>query len=71
MTLWTMIFLIVAVAVIGGTINNWISTKAKIADNQSSDSDGETLNALEGRVATLEKIVTDRGHKLRDEIDAL
>jgi hypothetical protein len=66
-----MIFLIVAVAVIGGTINNWISTKGKIADSQSKGTDDKTIKALEDRVATLEKIVTDRGYKLRDEIDAL
>ena len=71
MTLWHMIVWVVGLAVIGGTINNWISTKGKIADNQSNSTDDEALRALEARVATLEKIVTDRGHKLRDEIDAL
>ena len=71
MTLWSMIVWVVAIGIIGGTLNNWISAKAKMAKNQTDTSDNKALEALEERVATLEKIVTDRGHQLREEIDAL
>lgn len=50
--------------------------KAQIKDqkNKQADMDGKTraeLDDLRERVQTLEKIVTDRGTRLKEEIDAL
>ena len=67
----TMVFLIVLVSIIGGTLNNWISSKKKIAKSAMVNANDDTIKALEERVATLERIVTDKGTMLRDEIDAL
>ncbi len=68
---YTMIVMIVGIVFLAGTLNNWISTKKKIAAAQSDEDTIKLIRELEARIVTLERIVTDKGAQLRDEIDAL
>ncbi len=74
MVVFEMVAIIVTVSVIGGVINNWLKVKAKEKSDNSAELDAETtgrINKLEERVRVLERIVTDKSHRLKDEIDAL
>ncbi|MCJ9429671.1 hypothetical protein [Kordiimonas marina] len=74
MVLWDMIVLVVLIGVIGGTINNWIKMREKQSRAAAAGHDEATnsrIQKLEERVRVLERIVTDKGSRLKDEIDAL
>ncbi|MFC4348061.1 hypothetical protein ACFO5Q_09420 [Kordiimonas lipolytica] len=74
MTLWTMIVAVVAVVMISVIIMQWIATKEKIAKAHAKAADGQSdgrIASLEKRVAVLERLATDKGQQLKDEIDAL
>ena len=72
MTVFTMIAVIVSVTIIGGVITTWIKSKEKNAesgkDTQKVDA---RIIALEERVKVLERLATDKRHRLSEEIDAL
>lgn len=72
---FTMVVLIVLIAVGAGVVKTWIETKANAtADAETldrvSDLEKEVLR-LRDRVKVLEKITTDGDTRLRDEISRL
>ncbi|WOR14029.1 hypothetical protein RYZ27_09650 [Hyphomonas sp. FCG-A18] len=72
---FTMVVLIVLIAVGAGVVKTWIETKANAtADAETldrvSDLEKEVLR-LRDRVKVLEKITTDSDNRLRDEISRL
>lgn len=72
---FTMVVLIVLIAVGAGVVKTWIETKANAtADAETlarvSDLEKEVLR-LRDRVKVLEKITTDGDNRLRDEISRL
>ncbi|TNE67778.1 MAG: hypothetical protein EP335_00710 [Alphaproteobacteria bacterium] len=74
MMLWDMIVLVVLIGVLGGTINNWIRMREKQMKAQVAGLDEATsarMAKLEERVRVLERIVTDKSSRLKEEIDAL
>lgn len=72
MFLWDMIAMVVFIAIVGGIIieRNKSKERIELARLKSQGGD-EKIAQLEERVAVLEKLVTDRRERLRDEIDAL
>jgi len=72
---FTMVVLIVLIAVGAGVIKTWIETRANsTADEETKlrmeDLEREVLR-LRDRVKVLEKITTDGDNRLRDEISRL
>jgi stress response protein SCP2 len=70
MDVFTMVFLIVAITLIAGTIRHWLEARAKAGAGDQAALLGE-LEQLKGRVAQLEAIVTDPRKQLAAELDAL
>ena len=70
MDVFTMVFLIVAITLIAGTIRHWLEVRAKAGAGDQEALLGE-LEQLKGRVAHLEAIVTDPRKQLAAELDAL
>ena len=71
---YEMVVAIVAIVMVASVVNHWIKSKAfkgspKLA--KALQDKVKQVEDLEKRVATLEKIVTDKRHKLADEIDNL
>ncbi|WP_262694676.1 hypothetical protein [Kordiimonas aquimaris] len=72
MTVFTMIAVIVSVTVIGGVVTTWIKSKEKNQENGNEAADvNARVQALEERVKVLERLATDKRHRLSEEIDAL
>ncbi len=79
MHVFEMVVLVVAIGVIGGVLNRYLKYKStKIAgniDNCISRTDFQThlrkMDILEERVRNLERIATDKGINLADEIEKL
>jgi hypothetical protein len=72
---FTMVVLIVLIAVGAGVVKTWLETKANSgADTETrarlTEMEDEVLR-LRDRVKTLEKIATDKDRNLRDEISRL
>jgi len=70
----TMAFAIVAVVMVAATLQTWLKTRAKEAESKSADLDDQAkskIAELEKRVQVLERIATDKGARLKEEIDAL
>jgi len=70
----TMAFAIVAIVMVAGIINKWLGTRAKEADLKAQGLGAEAearIDTLEKRVQVLERIATDKGARLKEEIDAL
>jgi len=70
----TMAFAIVAIVMISATINRWLNTRAKEAAHKAQGLDKAAearIEKLEQRVQVLERIATDKGARLKEEIDAL
>ena len=68
------IFLIVLLAMVVGVIDLVLKHREKMAARRHTDDSGamaDRVAALESRVRTLERIVTDRGYALKDEIESL
>ena len=67
----TMVLLIVVVAVVAGSFDNWVKHKAKAATNTAQNSEIDALKAdverLTERVRVLERLATDADYRLRDE----
>ncbi|MGB7404165.1 MAG: hypothetical protein WA906_00605 [Pacificimonas sp.] len=71
MSFWSAIVLIVLIAVVGGIITNRQKHgKPRAGDPEKAELRREVVE-LKQRIATLEKIATDRGQRLADRIDAL
>ncbi len=72
---FTMIVIIVLIAVGSGVINNYIKMKANREDDAASARDMEQMRRdierLTERVRVLETIATDRDQRLSDEIRRL
>lgn len=74
MQTYEMIVAIVAIVMGAGIINHWIKAKAAKGNPQLTkefEKKVKQVDELEKRVVALEKIVTDRRHKLSDEIENL
>lgn len=72
---FTMVVLIVLIAVGAGVVKTWLETKANSgADTETrarlTEMEDEVLR-LRDRIKTLEKIATDKDRNLRDEISRL
>lgn len=72
-----MVVLIVLIATIGGVLNNRTKTKHKMENLEERLKELgvadqlRRIDQLEERVRTLERIVTDKSGRLREEIDRL
>lgn len=72
MGVFDMVFGIVLLGVIGGVIKHAIDRKYPEGKEAAmSDDTSRKMADLEDRVRTLERIVTDKGRQLSDEIDRL
>lgn len=67
----TMVLLIVVVAVLAGSFDNWVKHKAKSETNKEQDIEIRALKAdvdrLTERVRVLERLATDEDFQLRKE----
>lgn len=70
MDVFTMVFLIVAITLIAGTVRRWLEVRASAGVGDQAALLAE-LEQLKGRVAQLEAIVTDPRKQLAAELDAL
>lgn len=72
---FSMVVLIVLIAVGAGVINNYIKVKAESANNAADDTEmkamREEVAALKARVRVLEELAVDKDARLRDEISRL
>lgn len=67
-----MVVLVVFIAVGAGVIQKWLKTKEKLAESATLDAaTDKRIAALEDRIRVLERIVTDKTSRLKEEIDAL
>ena len=74
MTVFTMVALIVAFGTTAGVLNTWIKSRDKNADRANSkeaQAMDARVKALEERIKVLERLATDKTHRLSEEIDAL
>ncbi len=72
MTLWDMISMVALVGVIGGIVIQRSRSKERLemARLKSGADDGR-ISRLEDRIRVLERLVTDKRERLKEEIDAL
>ncbi|MGB3626002.1 MAG: hypothetical protein WA989_09240 [Henriciella sp.] len=72
---FTMIVIIVMIAVTAGVINNWIKVRSEREDSAASEEElfrlRKDVERLSERVRVLETIATDKDERLRDEIRRL
>ena len=74
MVVYEMVVAIVAIVMVTAVIKQWLKTKAAKGDPnlaKAFEAKMKQVDELEKRVKTLEKIVTDKRHKLAEEIDGL
>jgi len=73
MGLWDMIAMVTLTVFVGGIIFERMKSRERIelARLQGSGNGDEKYAALEERVRVLERLVTDKAVRLKDEIDAL
>jgi membrane protein YqaA with SNARE-associated domain len=72
MNLWTMITVVAVAGILGNIVSAYL--KAKTANGKTQvkfEDQSEKIKALEERVQTLEKIVTDSSYSLKNEINGL
>ncbi|MGF1604748.1 MAG: hypothetical protein ACFB22_00265 [Rhodothalassiaceae bacterium] len=68
----TLIFLIPIVAIIFGVTADYLKNRDKLrAESAANAEASRRIDQLEERVRVLERIATDRGYDLREEINAL
>lgn len=70
MHVFEFVIIVVALATLGGMFRGWLSHKEKHAKPIAPESDPR-IDALEKRVQVLERIVTDKAEKLKDDINNL
>lgn len=71
---YTMVVAIVALVMIAGVAKHWLRGQQQNAKKMVDDADEalrHKIDKLEKRIQVLERIATDKGERLRDEIDAL
>ncbi|NVJ97904.1 MAG: hypothetical protein HWE25_07120 [Alphaproteobacteria bacterium] len=69
-----MVVLIVITVMGAGVFKHWAKLQHEKLKSRQDSADGETnsrIDALEERVRVLERIVTDKSERLKEEIDAL
>jgi hypothetical protein len=72
-----MVVIIVLIVTLGGVLKHWLATRHRFQDLEEQLRETgipdqlERIDRLEERVRTLERIVTDRSERLRNEIDSL
>jgi len=74
MTVYSMVVAIVGIVMALSAFKHWAKLKTKAAEAQSAGLSGEAqsrIDGLEERVRVLERIATDKGVRLKEEIDAL
>jgi len=73
MNVFEMVALIVIVTMVAGVVRSHHRTKEAQAMRQTGPDEDTAarINALEERVRVLERITTDKRHRLADEIDRL
>lgn len=74
METFEMVVAIVAIVMVAGVIKHWIKARSAKGNPKLAsalENRIKQVDDLEKRVTTLEKIVTDKRHKLADEIDNL
>lgn len=71
----TMVVMIVVVACLAGSFDNWVKHRNKTQKNAAQDNEISSLKAdvmrLTERVRVLEKLATDDDTRLREEISRL
>lgn len=70
MHVFEFILIIVALGTFGTMFQSWLKHQREKPELDSDESD-DRIDALEKRVAVLERIATDKGQSLKDEIDNL
>lgn len=68
------VLIIIALVFTFGLVERWQKSKISVEKAKKSNIDDEVkqeIADLRGRVETLERIATDKGARLSDEIDAL
>lgn len=72
---FSMVVMIVLIAVGAGVINNYLKLKAEGANNAADDGEiramREEIAALKSRVRVLEEIAVDKDTRLKEEISRL
>ena len=74
MHVFEFVIIVVALATFGGMFTKWLSHREKHREKHRSDDTLESdrrIDALEKRVQVLERIVTDKAEKLKDDINNL
>lgn len=71
MLVFEMIVWIVAIGVLGGVLSEYFKSKRKVAETATNSQADERIKQLEERVKVLERLATDKGSRLSDEIDQL
>jgi polyhydroxyalkanoate synthesis regulator phasin len=72
-----MVVIIVLIVTLGGVIKQWVGTRHRLHDMEDQlrksgvSEQLQRIDQLEERVRTLERIVTDRAERLRNQIDSL
>lgn len=70
MQVFEFVIVIVALATLGSMFRGWLKHREKHAKPIAPESDPR-IDALEKRVQVLERIVTDKAEKLKDDINNL
>ena len=70
MHIFEFVVIVVALSVFGSMFNSWLKQKEKYSNADTSEREAR-VNALEKRVQVLERIVTDKAEKLKDDINNL
>ncbi len=70
MQVFEFVIIIVALGIMAGMFKNWLQHKEKDMQADASKSD-DRIDKLEARVQVLERIVTDKAEKLKDDINNL
>lgn len=71
MDVFVFVLCIVAITTIAGIYREKLKADAKAARQQVGDDVDARFKAMEERIQTLERIVTDQKHQLKNTIDSL
>ncbi|EAR09794.1 hypothetical protein [Reinekea blandensis] len=71
MDVFVFVLCIVAITTVAGIYREKLKADAKAARAQAGDDVDARFRAMEERIQTLERIVTDQKHRLKNTIDSL
>lgn len=71
MDVFVFVVIIVGIGTFGGIVREIIRHDAKKNKGQMNDEVNTRFSEMEGRIQTLERIVTDQKSQLKDKIDSL